>query len=468
MAKEMTTGVDEQALQAFKQTIRGAVLHEDDAAYEDARKVWNGIIDRYPALIVRATGAADVMAAVNFAREHALPVSVRGGGHNVAGSAVHDGALVIDLSQMRGVRVEPLRKTVRVEGGALLGDVDHETQAFGLATPLGLQSLTGVAGLSLHGGLGFQTRKHGLSADNLIAADVVTADGQLRFVDSEHHADILWAMRGGGSVGVVTSFEFQLHPLGPEVWVGFVIYPFAQARQILKFFRSHMADAPDELMALAIYWSAPHEEFIPEAYRGAPVMVLGAFWSGPFEVGERAIQPFRQAGTPVADLSGAMPFVAAQTLFDADYPDGRRYYWKSIYLENLDDAVISLLNDYAAQRPSPLSSVDIWALGGAMARKSSDASAFFRRDAPYLLGIESNWDDPHADEANVAWARELYREAQRHTRGGGYLNFPGFLEEGDQTLRQTFGGNYERLREIQTKYDPDELFRFNLRIPRGL
>lgn len=462
---ETLMDLDNQAVTALKQTIRGSVVRPGDAEYDSARRVWNGTIDRHPALIVRAIGTADVMAAVNFARDHRVPVSVRGGGHNVSGSAVQDNALVIDLSQMRGVRVDPLRQVVRVEGGAKLGDVDHETQAFGLAMPLGLQSLTGVGGLSLHGGLGHLTRMYGLSGDNLIAADVVTADGQLLLADEQHHPDLLWALRGGGSVGVVTSFEFKLHPVGPEVWIGLVLYPVAQAQQVLRFFRSHMAQAPDELMAVSIFWTAGHEEYIPEQYHGAPVVAVLAFWAGRLEDGERAIQPFRERGTPIADLSGHMPYVVAQTLFDAEYPNGRRYYWKSIYLDSLDDAVVAMLAEHAARRPSPLSSIDIWALGGAMARVTPDQSAFFRRDAPFLIGIEANWDEPGQDEANMSWARALYRDAQRFSRGGSYLNFPGLHEEGDDLYKKTFGANYERLREVRARYDPDDLFIFNVKLP---
>jgi FAD/FMN-containing dehydrogenase len=455
--------LDDQALAELKASIRGSVIGSEDGAYDDARKVWNGMIDRHPALILRTAGAADVMVGVNFARKHGLPVSVRGGGHNVTGSAVHDSALVIDLSLMRGVRVDPDRRVVRVEGGAKLGDVDHETQAFGLAVPLGLQSLTGVAGLSLHGGLGFLTRTFGLTADNLIAADVVTADGQLVLADQEHNSDLLWALRGGGSIGVVTSFEFKLHPVGPEVWLGLVLYPVAQASQVLEFFRSHMSQAPDELMAVSILWTAASEEYIPKEYHGAPVVVAAAFWAGPLEQGERAIQPFRELGTPVADLSGPMPFVAAQKLFDAEYPNGRRYYWKSIYLDNLDDPVISMLAEHAARRPSALSSIDIWALGGAMARVTPEQSAFFERDAPFLIGIEANWDNPRDDEANIAWARALYRDAERFSRGGSYLNFPGLHEEGEDLYKRTFGENYDRLRQVHRKYDPEGLFRFNVK-----
>lgn len=456
---------DELGQAELKASIRGSLIVPGDAEYDDARQVWNGMINRYPALILRAADAADVSAGIHFARHHGLPVSVRGGGHNVTGSAVHDGALVIDLSQMRAVQVDPGRRVVRVEGGAKLGDVDQETQKFGLAVPLGLQSLTGVAGLALYGGMGFLTRTYGLAADNLIAADVVTADGQQVRADQERHRELLWALRGGGSVGVVTAFEFQLHAVGPEVWIGMVLYPVAQAPQVLEFFRSHMAQAPDELMALSIFWTAASEEYIPKEFHGAPVIAVAAFWAGPLEQGERAIQPFRELGTPIADLSGHMPYTAAQTLFDADYPNGRRYYWKSIYLDTLDDPVAAMLTGHAARRPSALSSIDIWALGGAMARVTPEQSAFFTRDAPYLIGIEANWDDPQQDEANIAWARALYRDAEQFSRGGSYLNFPGLHEEGEALYKRTYGENYDRLREIQHKYDPSGLFRFNVKAP---
>jgi FAD/FMN-containing dehydrogenase len=458
-----------QVVDDFDAGIQGEVLRPGDGGYDAARRVWNGMIDRRPALIVRCAGSADAVAAVNLARERGLPLAVRGGGHNVAGSAVCDGGIVVDLSAMNGVRVDPERRTVRVEGGARLGDVDRATQAFNLAVPVGVVSRTGIAGLALHGGLGFLTRKHGLTSDNLVSAEVVTADGQVLTVDTQHHADLYWALRGGGgNFGVVTAFEFRLHPVGPEVWMAIVMYPVEKAQKVLSVFRELMAQAPDELMAVAIFWNAPTEEFVPEEFRGAPVIVLAACHSGPFEDGERAIQPFREIDTPAVDLSGPMPFVAAQQAFDADYPDGRRYYWKSTYLRHLDDDVVQALAGHAAARPSQLTSLDVWALGGAMGRVPSDETAFARRDAPFLLGIEANWDDPAADEANIAWAREVYRDAQRFSPGGAYLNFPGFGEEGATLVRSSYGGNYDRLAAIKAKYDPNNLFRVNLNIaPAG-
>lgn len=454
--------LDEATIGEFKAKLRGPLLHPGEAGYDEARALWNGMFDKRPALIARATGAADVIEAVNFARETKLPLAVRGGGHNVAGTASVDGGLMIDLSLMRSVRVDPERKVARVSGGATLGDMDHETQAFGLAVPAGVMSRTGIGGLSLHGGLGLLTRKYGLTSDNLVSADVVTADGRLRVASEHQEPDLLWALRGGGgNLGIVTSFEFRLHPVGPEVWLAIVMYPVAAAPKVLEFYRDFMAQAPDEIMALALFWNAPTEEPIPPEHRGKPIIVLAACHSGPFEEGESAVQPFRELYEPVADLSGPMPFKVAQSLFDRDYPDGRRYYWKSTYLSHLGDNVIAALIEHAARRPSPITSLDIWSLGGAMSRVSPQATAFARRDAPFLLGIESNWDDPAADEANIGWAREVFRDVQRFSPGGVYLNFPGFGEEKDELVRAAYGANYERLVALKTTYDPHNLFCLN-------
>jgi FAD/FMN-containing dehydrogenase len=452
-----------ETLEAVRDLIRGEVVTGSDASYHEARSVWNGVIDRHPALVVRASGNADVIAAIGFAREHRLPVSVRGGGHNVAGTAVCEDGVVIDLSAMRNVFVDLDRQTVRAGGGARLGDVDHETQAFGLAVPFGVVSRTGIAGLTLHGGMGFLTRHFGLSCDNLIAADVVTADGRLLHVNGEHHPDLLWALRGGGgNFGAVTSFEYRLHPVGPEVFMALTLYPAEMAAEGLRTFRDVMADAPNELMGVALFWSAPPEEPVPPEWHGKPVFIVAGCWSGPMERAEEAVRPLRELGTPVADMSSPMPFLVAQQLFDPEFPDGRRYYWKSIYLSRIGDAECELLTRYAASRRSPLTSIDVWALGGAMRDEPEGGSAFAKRDAPFLLGIEANWEDPADDEANIAWARGLFDEANALSPGGTYLNFPGFVEEGEELLRATYGAAYERLQQVKATYDPDNVFSSNL------
>jgi FAD/FMN-containing dehydrogenase len=465
----MTKGaLNPEKVEEFRKRLRGAILQLGDEGYEGARRIWNGMIDRRPAAIARCTGSADVMAAVRFAREQRLPIAVRCGGHNVAGNSICDGGLVIDLAPMRGVRVDRSRSVVRVGGGALLGDIDHEAQALGLAVPVGAVSETGIGGLALHGGLGFLTRKHGLTADNLVSADVVTAEGKLITANEESHPDLFWALKGGGgNFGVVTSFEFQVHPLGPDVYFLLTFYPASAAEKVLTFFRSFMPSAPDELMALAIYWSAPKGEPIPEAHRGAPVMVVVGCWCGPLDRGEQATLPLRQITTPIADLSGPMPYVEVQRVFDPDYPKGLRYYWKSHYLDELSDDVIRLACEAGAGRPTAMSTVEVWALGGAMSRVQPEATAFYHREAPFLFTIELNAEDPLTDEANIAWVRQWHEDATRFSRGGTYFNFGGFWEGGEEMLAQSFGVNYSRIREVKAKYDPENVFYHNLRIPAG-
>lgn len=455
-----------QAIETLRAKLRGSLLLPQDKGFNDARKIWNGVIDKRPAFIVQCADTADVVAAVNFARDNNVPLSVRGGGHNVAGNSVCDDGLVIDLSPMRRVRIDPLKATARVDGGAKLGDVDHEAQLFGMAVPVGVVSATGIAGLALHGGMGFLTRKYGLTCDHLLSADVVTADGKVVVAGEKNNADLLWALRGGGgSFGVVTSFEFKLRPVGPDVWMCIVMYPVAEARKAMQTWRTFMQTAPDEVMSLAIYWNAPHEEPVPKEHQGAPVIVLAGCWCGPVEQGETVFKPLRELAKPAVDLSGPMPYLIVQKLFDPEYPNGRRYYWKSIYMNDVSDSVIDMLSDYAAKRPSPLTSIDVWCLGGAIGRVRPEESAFFKRDAPWMLGIEANWEDPKDDEANITWTRNLFKDAQKHSPGGMYFNFPGFLEEGEELLRQSFGTNYERLRQVKAKYDPHNLFTNSLRIP---
>ncbi|MBN1362906.1 MAG: FAD-binding oxidoreductase [Sedimentisphaerales bacterium] len=454
-----------RAIEKLGQALRGELIEPGDVGYDEARKVWNGLIDKWPVAIARCSGTADVMVCVNFAREHRMPFTVRGGGHNVAGRALCDGGLVIDLSAMRSVRVDPAARTVRAQGGATLGDIDHETQPFGLAVPLGLVSATGAAGLCLHGGAGWLTRRYGLTLDNLISVDIVTADGQLRRAGEKENADLFWAVRGGGgNFGVVTSFEFRAYPVGPEVWFLATLYPMSHAASLLKAVRDFAAAAPEEFGILASLWSAAPGSPISEQYRGAPVLAVLGCYSGPFEQGQAVIQPLRELAEPIADFSGPMPFAQVQTFLDADYPDGMLYYWKSAYLRRLDDEVINVLIDHAARRPSALSSLDVWFLGGAFGRVPPDKTAFARRDVPYVLGIEANWRESSQSDANIAWARAVYDAAQPFAHGL-YLNFPGFVEDGDKLLQGAYEANYPRLQSIKAKYDPDNLFQGALNIP---
>jgi hypothetical protein len=461
---EGRVALDRDAVDKFARAFRGELIQPEDADYDQARRVWNGLIDKRPALIARCSEAADVIAAVHFAREHDVLLSVRSGGHNVAGKALCDDGLVIDLSPMRGVQVDPIRRTVHVQAGATLGDIDGATQPFGLAVPIGLVSATGIGGLTLHGGIGWLMRKYGLTIDNLLSVDIVTADGQLRRASETEHPDLFWALRGGGgNFGVVTSFEFRAHPVGPQVWFLATIYPIAQARRVLQFTRDFVAKAPEELGLFATLWSAPKEEPVPPEHRGAPVILVVGCYSGPLEAGEQIIQPLRRIADPIADLSGPTSFQKVQTFLDADYPDGWLYYWKSAYLQELNDPAIDLLIDHAAARPSPLSSIDIICLEGAVTRVAPNATAFARRDVPYLIGIEANWTNPDQSDANIAWARTAFDDLQQFARGT-YLNFPGFMEDADKLLHGAYDLNYERLLAIKTKYDPDNLFHGALNI----
>jgi FAD/FMN-containing dehydrogenase len=468
-ASTTATQVDTQALQAFGMQVRGAVLGPDDAGYDEARKIWNGLIDRRPALIVQCTGAADVVDAVNFAREHDLLLSIKAGGHNVAGNAVNDGGLVVDLSQMRGVHVDPASQTVRVQGGATLGDMDRETQLFALAVPAGVVSTTGVAGLTLHGGAGHLRRKHGLSIDSLLSVDIVTADGVLRRASATENEDLFWAVRGAGSnFGVVTSFEFQAHPVGPMVMVGAVFYPLEDVRELLPAWRDYMDTAPEELSAIALCWSVPPGEPFPAEHHGKPVLVVAGTYAGSVEDGEAVVQPLRELGQPLIDLSGPWPWLGLQSGFDALFPKGGFYYWKSRALAELPAAAIDDIADFALRRPSPLTDIVVWHNGGAMSRVGENDTAYGGRDARFLVSGEASWDDPAVTDDAIAWGRELWDAMERHSTGGLYLNFPGFGEEKEQLVKAGYGGNYDRLAALKAQYDPENLFRMNLNItPAG-
>ena len=458
-----TVAIEDSVVEAFGARLRGELIRSGEARYEEARRVWNGMIDRRPALIVRAMSVADVIDSVNFARENDLLLAVRGGGHNVAGTGTVEGGLLVDLSPMKGIQVDPERGTVKAEGGVTIGELDKKTQAFGLATPMGVVSETGIAGLTLGGGLGWLRRKHGLSSDNLLSVDVVTADGRFLSASEEENPELFWGIRGGGgNFGVVTCFEYRLHPVGPEVMVAFTFYPADGAKEVLRSMNEYMAQAPDEVSPLAFLGRIPHDEVFPVERHGEPFVAVMALYAGGVEEGERVLQPLRELGGPIVDFSGAMPYVEAQRLLDEDYPKGGRYYWKSQNVDGLGEEVIEALIAQAEAAPSDHSTIDIWYQGGAMARVAAEASAFGERSAPILLGIEANWEEPQDDEANVSWARRCVSEMQRFSRNGGmYLNFPGFLEEGQKMMRDAYGGNYERLVALKTEYDPANLFRLN-------
>ena len=454
--------IGDEEIEQFRARLHGELIRPGDAEYDDARAIWNGMIDKRPRLIARCRGTADIITAVNFARESDLRVAVRGGGHNVAGTAVCDDGLVIDCSEMTGVVVDPEARTARVQSGATWADVDHETQAFGLATPGGVVSKTGVAGLTLGGGIGHLRCKYGLTCDNLRSVDLVTADGEFLTASADRNADLFWGLRGGGGdFGIVTTFEFDLHPVGPEVATCLVFYSGDQLRETLAEYREFVADAPEEISTLVFAGEIPEEELFPAEWVHEGKFAIMGCYAGPTNEGEEALRPLREFGEPIADVSATMPYADFQQLLDEDYPDGMRYYWKSLYLDGLSESAIDRIAYWAATAPSPLSTVDIWQLGGAITDVGVEESAFAGRHAPFLLGVEANWEDPQADDTNVEWVRDCLEDMRQFSDGSVYLNFPGFLEEGEDMMRTTFGPAYDRLEVLKDEYDPDGMFRRN-------
>ena len=444
--------------------FRGELIRRDDPTYDGARRVWNGMIDRNPALIARCAGVADVLAAVRFARERELVVAVRGGGHNVAGTAVCDDGIVIDLSPMKAMRVDPVARTARAQPGLLWGEFDHETQPFGLATPGGIVTHTGVSGLTLGGGLGWLMRRYGLTCDNLLSADVVTADGELVRASAEENADLFWGLRGGGgNFGIVTSFEYRLHPVGPTVLAGVILHPAAKAREVLEFYRDYIASAPDELMTIVVLRMAPPAPFFPEEIHGQPVVIIAVCYAGPVKEGERVVAPLRRFGEPLADLIQPTPYVSHQAMLDAGVPHGLNYYWKSEYLPPLSDALITTLTEYAWRLATPASYSAIFHMGGAVGREDPEGSAFEDRRATHAMTIDAVWSEPAASGACIAWTRDFWEAVRPHSTGRVYVNFLG--AEGPDRVRMAYGAaKYERLRALKRKYDPTNFFRMNQNI----
>ena len=456
--------LDDATIAGLARRFRGELIRPDNPRYDGARRIWNGAIDRYPALVARCTGAADVIAAVQFARERELVVAVRGGGHNVAGTAVCDGGLVIDLSPMKGMQVDPGARTAWAQPGLLWGEFDHETQPFGLATPGGIVTHTGIAGLTLGGGLGWLMRRYGLTCDNLLKADVVTADGQLVRASLEENPDLFWGLRGGGgNFGIVTSFEYRLHPVAPTVLAGVVVYPASRAREILDAYRHYIASAPDELMTIVVLRMAPPAPFLAPEIHGQPVVIIAVCYAGPVDAGERAVAPLRRFGEPLADFIQPTPYVSHQALLDASVPHGLGYYWKSEYFPALGEDVISTLTEHAWRVATPMSYTALFHMGGAVRREDPDGSAFEDRRATHAMTIDGVWSDPAASGACITWARDFWEAVRPHSTGRVYVNFLG--EEGQDRVRSAYGAaKYERLRALKRKYDPTNFFRMNQNI----
>ena len=465
MATETTTRAQTTDLGRLRDSIRGPVIAPDDEGYDAGRAIWNGAIDRRPACIARCTGVADVVAAVRFARERGLLVAVRSGGHGVGGHALCDGGLVIDLSPMKGIRVDPAARTARAEAGVLWGELDRETQFHGLATVGGIVTHTGIAGLTLGGGIGWLMRKHGATVDNLLSVEVVTAEGALLTASGEENPDLFWGIRGGGgNFGVVTSFEYRLHPVGPVVLAGPIFHPLEDARDVLAFYREFIATAPDELTTIFELSVAPPAPFLPEDVHGKPIVMVGACYSGAPEDGIEVVRPLKEFGNPIVDLLEPKLYTALQSMFDPSVPHGWHRYWKSVELPPLTDDAIDTLVDHASAQTSPKSYCIVFQLGGALARAAEDETAFSQRDAAYNVNINAVWteDDPEG-ERHVAWARDFFSAMQPHAGRRVYLNFLG--DEGAERVRQAYGDRvYERLVHLKRAYDPTNFFRLNQNI----
>jgi FAD/FMN-containing dehydrogenase len=452
----MDVFLDKDAVAAFQQSLRGQLITPSDAGYDEARQVWNANIDRQPGLICRPTGVADVITVVTFARAHQLLVSVRGGAHSFAGTCVCDGGMVIDLSLMKGIRVDPVRRTVRAEAGVKWGEFDRETQAFGLATTGGTVADTGIAGLTLGGGHGWLGNRYGLVSDNLTSVDIVTADGQLRIASDTEHPDLFWAVRGGGgNFGVVSSFEYRLYPVG-SVLAGLVFHPFEKAKAILQFYRDFSGLTHEEVTTYAALLTSPD---------GAKMVAIGVCYNGPLDEGERVVAPVRRFGPPVMDQIRPMAYTELQSMLDAVVPPRHQYYEKAHFLRAISDEVIDILIDNYANVPSPLSIPFFQQTGGAMQRGHS---AYAHRDALYNLILIAQWLDPAESERHVRWTRELWQTLQPYTTGGIYVNDMGREEEdGADQVKAAYGVNYRRLAELKRKYDPTNLFRHNQNIKPG-
>ena len=442
------------SIETLRKSLRGTVIIAGDPGYDEARRVWNAIIDKRPALIARCRGAVDVMLAVTFARNEGLCIAVRGGAHNVAGKATCDDGIVIDLSEMKGLRVDPVARTARAEPGLRWGEFDRETQGFGLATTGGTVGDTGIAGLTLGGGFGWLGGRLGMTVDNLLSVDIVLASGELVHASAAENTDLFWAIRGGGSnFGVVTSFEYQLHPVGPMIVGGLVMHPFARAAEVLAFYGRFIRSAPDDLTAAAVLMTGPD---------GQKACVIAAAYAGSIDEGEKAVKPIKDFGPPVFDIIGPIPYLGQQALLDQAMPPNLLNYWKADFINNVNEQIIDVAIEAHSRIPSPLSSMLFFPIHGAASRVALDATAYPHRGGIHM-GIYSLWDDVAVSESNIAWVRETWDAIQPSATGGVYVNELSD-DEGDDRVRQAYVGNYSRLAKIKARYDPDNLFNINANI----
>ena len=463
MFRPMQGALDPRALTTLGTHLRGTLIRPGDASYESQRRVWNGSIDRYPACIARCTDAADVATALRFARTHGLLVAVRGGGHSFPGHSVCDDGMVIDLSLMKGIRVDPDARTARVQAGVLLGELDQATQAYMLAVPAGIVSHTGVAGLTLGGGLGWIMRKWGLTVDNLLSVDMVTADGESVTVSATENADLFWGVRGGGgNFGIVTKFEFRLHSLGPDVFAGPVFWPMEEAAKVLRFYRDWVADCPDELMTIVVQRRLLDLPGVPRELVGRHVLAVTACYAGPVEDGERVVRPLKSFGRPLLDLCKPKPYLVHQSMFDTGFPHGWWYYVRACDVAELTDDVIDIIAEHGRRIVSPISSIALWQLGGAVARVGEDETSFSGRSAGFTFNINGNRYTAEGFDAEREWAR-AYWSALAPYQSSVYVNF--LMDEGEERVRQAYGpAKFDRLKALKRRHDPDNVFRLNQNI----
>jgi FAD/FMN-containing dehydrogenase len=462
---EPTPILDEASIQDLHAHLRGELIRQGDDGYDAARTVFNRMIDKRPALIARCAGVADVISAVNFARTHSLIVAVRGGGHSVAGYSVCDGGMVIDLSRMKGIRIDPKNRTARAEPGVTWGELNHDLQTFGLGATGGYVSITGIGGLTLSGGYGWLVRKHGLALDNLLSVDVVTADGDFKSASETENAELFWGIRGGGgNFGVVTSFEFRAHPVG-SVIAGLVVHPVEDAGKLLAFYRDQTATFPDELTSGLLLFHLPPAPFLPPELHGVPVAALALCYAGDQETGEQVLRPLREFGSPIADLVQTVPYSEAQTMADALWPPELHYYWKSSYIQELSDDAIDTFVEHVASVPSSKTVVLVeQSTSGAIGRVGPDATAFAHRDWPLNLLISSGWVDTADTERNIRWTRSFAAAMQPYTADAHYSNYNSLEDESDKRLRAAFGKNHRRLAEVKHAFDPMNMFQLNANI----
>jgi FAD/FMN-containing dehydrogenase len=463
VGRNIMTTLLKEPLGKLKTRVKADVVLPDDPLYHEIREIWNAMIDRRPAVIVQCAEAADVSYAIAFARENGLEISIRGAGHNIAGNAVCDNGVMIDLSTLKNVRIDAQKRRAYVEPGATLADFDQAAQVHGLATPVGINSTTGIAGLTLGGGFGWLTRKYGMTIDNLVSAQVITADGnQIRTSETEN-TDLFWAIRGGGgNFGVVTEFEFQLHPVGPEILAGLIVFPFSQAKQVLTRYRAFAESAPEELNVWAALRKAPPLPFLPEHVHGTEVVILPVFYTGDIAEGEKLIEPLRSFGDACGEHIGAQPYVAWQQAFDPLLTRGARNYWKSHNFTALSDGALDAIVEFAGKLPSQACEIFIGCIAGAASRVSPDATAYYHRDAKFVLNVHGRWEDAAQDEMGIAWAREFFLASAPYASAGAYVNFM-TEEEGDR-VAAAYGSNYERLVQIKKRYDPENIFHLNQNI----